>query len=132
MKGEALLRDAGLLVLRLGAGGLLLGGHGWPKLARFAETAEVFPDPLGVGSTASLSLAVFAEVLCALAVMLGAATRAAAVPVVGMMFVAAFVQHGGDPWAKKEFALLYLIPFLTLALTGAGGWSVDARWRNRR
>jgi putative oxidoreductase len=40
--------------------------------------------------------------------------------------VAAFVIHGGDPWKKKEFALLYAVPFLTLILTGGGRYSLEA------
>jgi putative oxidoreductase len=43
------------------------------------------------------------------------------------MVVAAFIIHGDDPFAKKEFALLYAIPFLTLVFTGAGKFSLDAK-----
>ena len=47
------------------------------------------------------------------------------------MAVAAFVVHAGDPWTlgagrSKEPALLYLFPFLALALTGPGRFSLDA------
>lgn len=129
---EGPLRNAGLLVLRVSAGAVLLGAHGWPKLSHFAERAKTFSDPLGVGSTASLSLVVFAEVVCALAVILGAATRLLAIPVVIFGFVAAFVQHADDPFSKQELPLLYLACFLTLALTGAGDWSVDGWWRRRK
>lgn len=126
------LRDAGLLLLRLAAGGLMAGAHGWPKLAGWAEKAERFSDPLGVGSTTSLALAIFAELFCAIAVMVGAATRVAAVPVVFTMLVAALVVHADDPFARKEFTLVYALPFLTLALTGPGAYSVDAWWARRR
>ncbi len=112
--------------MRLASGGMLLGGHGWQKLADFGDVAARFPDPLGLGSPSfSLALAVFAEVLCALAVIFGAATRFAAIPLVFTMLVAAFLVHGDDPWSKKEFALLYAVPFLTLVFTGAGKFSVD-------
>ena len=54
----------GLLFLRVLSGGMMLLGHGWAKLAGFAEMAPNFPDPLGLGSsTFSLGLAVFAEAL---------------------------------------------------------------------
>ena len=43
------------------------------------------------------------------------------------MLVAAFIVHGEDPFQKKEFALLYAVPFLMLIFTGAGAFSVDAR-----
>jgi putative oxidoreductase len=58
--------------------------------------------------------------------VLGVATRFAAVPLAVTMLVAAFAIHADDPWAKKELALLYAVPFVTLVFTGAGKFSVDA------
>jgi len=69
-------------------------------------------------------------------------TPVLAVPVVFAMAGAAFVVHAGDPlsmqtaaeaffsgesenWFSKEPALLFLIPFLSLAFTGPGRLSVD-------
>lgn len=121
----------GLLLLRIVAGGMMLVGHGWTKLAGFADIAPKFPDPLGLGSTTfSLALAVFAECFCAAAVMVGFATRLAAIPLVITMLVAAFIVHADDPWVERELALLYIAPFLTLVFTGAGKFSFDAgtRW----
>lgn len=110
----------------------MLFGHGWGKLAGFSDISQRFPDPLGFGSPAlSLGLAVFAEAFCAAAVMVGFATRFAALPLVVTMVVAALVIHADDPWAKKELALLYAVPFITLAFTGAGKFSVDANTRFR-
>ena len=116
----------GLLILRVVAGGMILLGHGWPKLMRFSDLSSRFPDPLGLGSTTlSLSLVLFAEVFCAAAVILGFATRLVVIPLVFAMLVAAFIIHADDPWQKKEFALLYALPFLTLICTGPGKFSVD-------
>ena len=100
--------------------------HGWSKLTGFGSLSDKFPDPLGVGSAFSLVLAIFAEVFCSLAVAAGIGTRVAAIPVIITMTVAAFMVHGDDPWAKKEFALMYAIPFLALMFTGAGRYSIDA------
>lgn len=116
--------DTGLLLLRVGTGALLLS-HGIPKLLNFSERAGVFADPLGVGSELSLALAIFAEVFCSLAVILGFMTRFAAFPVVFTMLVITLIVHGDDPWSKKEFALLFAVPFLTLLLTGPGRFSLD-------
>ena len=102
---------------------MMLLGHGWGKLTSFAERSSSFPDPLGIGSSLSMALATGAEAFCALAVILGFATRWAAVPLMVTMLVAALIIHGDDPWAKKEFALLYFSPFATLFLTGAGRYS---------
>ena len=120
------LLSAGLLVLRLGAGGLLIYAHWWAKITKFAERAPKFADPIGLGPEASFALVVFAEVFCAVAVMLGLATRLAAVPIVIFTLVAVFVQHAADPFADKEKALLYGVPMVALILTGGGRYSLDA------
>ncbi len=116
----------GLLALRLGAGGMMLFAHGWEKLTQFGTKSAYFPDPLGLGSSSlSLALVVFAEVFCALAVIVGAATRFAAFALVVTMLVAAFVFHADDPFADREMALSYLSGFLALMFCGAGQFSVD-------
>jgi len=117
----------GLLILRVSAGSMLLAFHGWGKLLAFGESAAKFPDPLGIGSTASMACTIGAEVACAALIVLGLATRLAALPAAFAMGVAAFMVLAGDPWAEKELALLYMAPFLALVLTGAGRFSLDAR-----
>lgn len=120
------LADIGLLLLRLTFGGLMAFSHGWPKLQKFfSEDPIKFADPFGIGMTGSLGLTVFAEVICGLLLTVGLFTRGAAVPLIITMLVAAFIIHGADPLAKKEMALLYLIPYIVLAITGAGQYSLD-------
>lgn len=119
------LNSVGLLIMRIWIGGAMLLAHGWPKVSTFSDRLQTFADPLGIGSPASLVMAIFAEVLCAILVMLGLGTRLAAVPLLFAMIMAAFIVHGADPWAKKEFALLYAVPFLMLMLTGPGRYSLD-------
>ena len=65
MKTDGLAASIGLLVLRLGAGGLLITGHGWGKLMHAAERAPTFADPSGLGPVVSYWLVVVAEVGCA-------------------------------------------------------------------
>jgi putative oxidoreductase len=116
----------GLLVLRLGTGSLLLYGHGWGKITNFSKRLPAFSDPIGLGPEVSFVLVVFAEVVCSIALMVGLGTRFAAVPIMIFGLIAAFVQHIADPFPKKELALLYAIPALTLLCTGAGRFSLDA------
>jgi len=118
-------KDLGLLVLRLIGGGLMALLHGWPKLQGFADKADSFPDPLGLGPLISLILVVFAEFFCALLVMLGLYTRAFTIPLIITMIVAAFITHEGDPIAKKELALIYLAIYTTILLAGAGKYSLN-------
>ena len=115
----------GLLVLRVGVGLMMLLGHGWGKLAGFAGLADRFPDPLGLGPQVTLVLAVLAEAVCSLLLVLGLGTRVAAVLPLTTMVVAALVVHAADPWAKKELALLYAVPFLTLLLAGGGRFALE-------
>lgn len=119
-------RDIGLLILRLGAGGMLMT-HGWGKLQQLISGNMAFADPIGIGEAPSLILAVLAEFFCALLVVLGVKTRWVAIPPAITMLVAAVVVHGSDPFGKKELALLFLTCFLALAFTGGGSLSVDGR-----
>ncbi|MAQ14143.1 MAG: DoxX family protein [Sandaracinus sp.] len=119
-------RDFALLALRLVFGGMMLT-HGIPKLMGFAENSDSFPDPLGVGSPVAMALAIFAEVVCAGLVVVGAFTRLAVIPLMTTMIVAAFIVHAADPLAKKELALLYLTAYAALGLMGAGRFSIDAK-----
>ena len=134
--GRTALRAGGLLALRLGTAGLLVGLHGARKLDMIGGIGDDgfdFPDPLGIGPGASLVLAAGAEVVGAGLIALGLLTRAGAASVLVMMLVAAFVVHGGDPLAVKEKALLYAIPALALILTGPGPLSLDHFvWRSKK
>jgi len=115
------------LILRLGFGGFMLS-HGIPKLMKLFTGGEIkFPDPLHLGSTTSLILTVFAEVICAGLILIGYKTKWASIPLIITMLVAAFVVHGSDPWGKKEFALLYAVGYICIGLLGAGKYSLDRK-----
>lgn len=129
---ETRLRDTGLLVLRVAVGLLMMLGHGVGKLGRLGDDPVQFADPIGVGMMPSLYLAIFAEVLCSAAIVLGLFTRLATIPLIVTMVVAAFIVHADDPWQRKEFAIMYLVPYVTLLLTGPGAWSVDAKLFRRK
>jgi putative oxidoreductase len=114
-----------LLILRVVIGFLMLT-HGWGKMQTlFGSEPIQFPDPIGVGATASLTLAVFSEVLCSILLILGLATRFAAIPLLITMLVAAFIVHINDGFGKQEFALLYAVIYLTIAIIGSGKYALD-------
>ena len=110
--------DGALLFLRLFIGGMMLS-HGWAKLASFSTLSATFPDPLGVGSTLSLLLILFAEVGCSCLLIFGLMTRLAALPLMFGMLMAFFVIHGADPFAVRELPLLYLGVYVFLLWGGA-------------
>lgn len=122
--------DFALLLLRLAFGGFMIIGHGWPKLLKlFGEAPIKFMDFMGLGPTASLALATFAELGCALLIMLGLYTRLASLPLIFTMLVAILARHWGDPFGQVEKALMYLFAYLSLLLAGSGWYSLDAQWR---
>ena len=80
--------DLGLLLLRLGLGGMLLT-HGWPKVQKIIAGDFEFSDPLGIGPAPSLVLAAGAEFFFSILVMLGVRVRWTAIPPAFAMAVAA-------------------------------------------
>lgn len=114
----------GLLVLRL-AFSVALMTHGFAKFRNFGELSGSFADPLGFGSGVALSLAVFAELFCPVAVALGLLERLAVLPILVTMAFAFFGVHGGS-LAKGETPFLHLAAFAALFVSGPGKYSLDA------
>lgn len=114
-----------LLIVRIAVGSFMLT-HGIGKFETLISDEPIkFADPIGVGTTASLALTVFAEVFCSVLLILGLATRFAAIPLLITMLVAAFIIHAEDGFKKQEFALLYGVIYITIALIGGGKYSLD-------
>ena len=119
--------DCALLLLRLGFGLSLLLLHGWGKLMKFSELSDKFPDPLGIGHTPSLVLAIVGEVLGSSLVVLGWFTRFGALCAAVTMGVAFVMVHGmrlRGP-GNGEDAMIYFFGFIAILLAGAGRFSVD-------
>lgn len=104
---------------------VLLAMHGFDKLMNFSEMSSAFPDPLGLGSQLSLSLAIFGELVCSIAVIFGFLTRLAILPMIFTMLVAFFAAHGGSFANGGELAFTYLVVFLFILYAGPGHCSVD-------
>ena len=80
---------------------------------------------LGIGSTLSLSLVIFAEFFCGMFIILGLFTRLTVLPLVIAMGVALFKASNGDVFGEGAHAAIFLTCFLTLLLCGPGKASVD-------
>ncbi len=125
--------DLGLLILRLWFGLEMALMHGLPKLQKlFSDKNDQFFDFLGIGGTASLSLAVFGELICGILIAVGLFTRLSTIPFMITMLVAAFIVHANDPWGKMAAPLMYVIPALVLLLTGPGKYSLDQWLADRK
>ena len=139
--------DAALVLLRLAGLGLALF-HGQGKVGslatgegeRLVQGAASLGFPLPVVFAWAAALSEFAG---GLFVAVGLGTRVAAGFAAFTMAVAAFGRHQAhrqllvglglasvdaetlQKWGKPEMALLYLVPFLALVLTGPGRVSLD-------
>ena len=124
---NSFLNNLGPALLRVIPSGIMLFVHGLPKLQKLLAGNFEFADPIGIGAAPSLFLTVIGEFVAPLLIIIGFKTRFAAIPAAITMFVAAFVIHGADPFAKKELALLYFVFFLIIALVGPGKYSIDKK-----
>ena len=117
--------DFALLFFRVAISIMMLV-HGVPKLLSLFGDAEIqFADPIGLGMTASLALAVFAEVICSVLLIIGLGTRLAAIPLLITMLVAVLIVHIPDGWGRQELPLLYAVSYVVLLFTGPGKYSLD-------
>lgn len=126
--------DLTALILRIGFGSYMLLGHGMAKMKMLMAGGDIqFPSVVGLPPSFSLGLAVFAEFIACILIIVGYKTRLAALPMIITMLVAAFLIHSGDPFfmqnanggASKEPALIYFIGFVSIYLLGSGKYSVD-------
>jgi putative oxidoreductase len=121
--------DWGLLALRLIAAIPLFLKHGTEKLFRFHHMLDFFPNPLHIGVVPSLLFATLSDGVCTLLIIVGFATRWAALVCFINIFVAlVFVHHFvifGPQGDHGELMLLYLAVMVMLILAGVGRYSVD-------
>jgi len=116
-------------ILRIMVGLFMLCFHGIPKIQKFDYLTTGFPDPLGIGSTASLCLVIFAVVFCSILLITATVVRLASLPLIMTMFVAAFIIHAEDPVSKIELPLMYLTIYATLFISGPGKWAFQPQLR---
>ena len=116
--------NLGMLVLRIGAGVLLLA-HGYDKVQHFSQYQAQFINFMGLGQKTSLMLSVFAEFGCSALVILGLLTRWACVPLIINMTVALLKAHKADVFGQGEHATLFAICFIVIMILGPGRISVD-------
>ena len=117
-----------MLVLRLGGGAIAMS-HGYSKLVHFADMKSKFMNFMGIGSTLSLILVIFAEFFCSIFLIIGLFSRLVVIPLIISMSVALFKAHNADLFGDGERAALFLTIFIALLLCGPGKASVDGMMR---
>ena len=116
--------DLSLLIFRVGISLMMIFNHGLFKFSRLTGPDEIlFADPFGLGSSASLVMALTAELGCSLLIILGLWTRWATIPLMFTMLVATFIKLPGE---FNEMALLYFLSYFILFFTGPGKYALDS------
>ncbi len=120
-----------LAILRVLAGLSLALGHGMKKMPPSDSFIDGvgdlgFPIPIVFAWMAALS-----ELVGGVLVAAGLLTRPSAFVIMCTMLVAAFLQHGDDPFSRQELPLIYSAVFLLFAVIGAGRISIDALIRKQ-
>ncbi len=123
-KYNAAAYNTGLLVLRIGAG-LLMAYHGYDKIMQYNEMKVKFMSFMGLNQSATLALVVFAELFCAVLIVVGLFTRLACIPLIILTVVIIFQVGNGDLFGKQELPALYLSAYIALLFTGPGKFSID-------
>ena len=121
------LADAGLLVLRVFTGVLLIH-HGYEKLANINNFADAFVRPLGLPFPITLSyIAAFSEVGGSWLLITGLLTRFGALAILGTMSVAIYhaVITSGFNIYLLELLGLYFAAATAILAVGPGQLSVD-------
>ncbi|WDF81130.1 DoxX family protein [Mucilaginibacter sp. KACC 22773] len=118
------LTDSALLIARVVIAGMMLN-HGLPKVPMLLNGPVKFFTVFGMSPSVSLTLTLFAQVVCSALVLFGIVTRLALVPLIATMLVALVVIHRGEPFARMEPALHFLLVYIVLFLTGPGKYAVD-------
>lgn len=132
IKSSPVINDIVLFVVRIFVGFAMIS-HGFPKLMKLVGDQEIeFFDFLGLGAQNSLFLAVFAEFICSIFIILGLFTRWAVLFLMITMAVAGLVVHGADAFGDREMSLLYLANYIMIFAFGPGKYSVDGMISKRR
>ena len=118
--------SAAMLVLRLGLG-IVMIKFGYQKLVGFSEMKGQFMNFMGMGSTVSLALVVFAEFFCSAFLILGLMTRLATIPLIITMCVVLFKVQNSEIFngEKGLIPFLFLIGYVAILFAGPGKASVD-------
>jgi putative oxidoreductase len=124
--------DSGLLVLRVFTALSLFIKHGIEKVFTFQQMSGHFSDPWHIGSVPTLVIAMIADGIFSVFIMLGLATRYCCIYVWSVIFVAWSFRHEfsylgkGTVGDHGELIILYLIAFTAIFLMGPGRYSLDA------
>lgn len=123
-------KEYGVIFIRLIIGFHLIYGtqdnvFSYARMEEFASflSARGVPFPLF-----SAFLSAYAQFICGILIVIGAATRLAAAVMIVNFIAALLIAHIGDAYANMFPALMMLAAACFFFVHGAGKLSVDSRW----
>ncbi len=120
-----LSKDYTLLFFRILVSLSMINTHGMKKLLSFEDTVKHIPDPIGVGGEISAVIAIVANIVAPLFIIVGLGTRLAAMAILSVTLMGFFIVHGNDPWAVRDVPLMYSLAYLLIFFMGPGKYSLD-------
>lgn len=119
------LANGSMLAFRVLLAVELFRVHGMKKFRGNNGKPEVVPNPLGLPQALNNLVATLSDTVVPVLVVLGAVTRLAVLPTIGVTAVGYFVVHKNDPIEVRDVPYVYTICFLLLLATGPGTYSID-------
>ena len=125
--------EYGPVFIRLVVGWMLVWGTqdnvlSWERMLEFEKFLGERGTPLPLFAA---HLSVYTQLICGVLILLGAAVRAAAVPLIINFIAALLIAHLGDTWSGAFPALVMLASALFFLFHGAGRLSVDEALERR-
>lgn len=116
--------DSAIFFMRIFVGILMLI-HGIEKINNYEMLFPMFPDPLGIGSSASLVMIIGIETVGSLLLIMGLLVRPAALVLASAMLVATFFAYPGEPFSAHELSFVYVGIYVMLLISGGMRYSLD-------
>lgn len=123
-----LSKDYTLLFFRVLVSLSMINTHGMKKLLNFEETIKHIPDPMGIGGEISAVVAIAANIVAPLFIILGLFTRLATIAILSITLMGFFIVHGNHPWVVRDVPLMYSLAYLLIFFMGAGKYSLDHKF----
>jgi putative oxidoreductase len=99
--------------------------HGLKKFRHSNGAPEQVPNPLGLPGALNQLVATFSDTVVPFLVVLGAGTRLAVLPTIGVTAIGYFVVHRHDSLEVRDVPYVYTLCFLLLLALGPGTRSLD-------
>ena len=117
--------NIGIFILRVCIAMLLIV-HSCNLLSHLTERQDSFIELMGLNNPITIALALSAELICAILLLVGLGTRLILVPLIVTMSASILIVHQCNIFETGTTAFLYVTGFVVLFIIGAGKYSVDS------